>query len=216
MLEHLASSCNQQGEIARNRDNQQEIITIADFGWIAGIIEGEGTVSLDVKKKTWNGWKGVGVDFCVCITNTDAGIISRAKWIIESLGYSTYICERSFGSMYKNVLVLHVTKMKNILSFLTKIRPYLFGEKKRRADLIVQFISRRLDRKGSRSAKKGTSWYDETDWNIVRKFYEECGKKMNAKVREILNEHTPSPKGMICSELNGDIKKQAEMTCSVT
>ena|SRR3990167_1393045 len=225
MLEHLVGHDNHLGEIVVDRENQQVRPTEAELGWLAGIIEGEGSLTMYVRKKVWNGWNGIGVDLAITIVNTDAAIIQKCKRIIEALDCSTFLFERKSVPVYKKdgtaylnplktPLVINVSKMSHMLTVISAIYPYMFGEKKKRAELISEFIQRRMNRLGLRSKTEGKAWYDKRDWELVTQFYKITGGKLNPEVVSYLNEHTLSPKGMICSGLNGDIKNTAEMSVS--
>lgn len=180
--------------------NQQGTLTDAEAGWLAGVIDGEGSITLNVRKKHWKGWQGVGVDLSIMLTNTDAGIIEKAVAIIEKLvGSQPYVYEgrtkelyRADGRAYHNELVkllqLNVAKMGHIRAVLMAIEPHLAGEKRSRARLALAFIERRLSRKGPRT-QNGPSWYDGYDWAIVQEFYQLKGKPLPPEIRGLLNEH---------------------------
>ena len=181
--------------------NQQASAT--DYAWLAGIIDGEGSISMNVRKKSWNGWNGIGVDLSVKVTNTDSGIIDKCSTILEKMDINPHIFEKATNPVYKkdgtsyssnkSILVLNVCKMSNILKLLTHLQEYLGGEKRTRARLIAKFIQNRLERKGGRSSKKGTSWYNGYDWETVKKFYEITGGKLLPEVATSLNDQTLSP-----------------------
>jgi len=105
--------------------------------------------------------------------------------------------------------------MSHMLKVITALYPHMCGDKKKRAELISEFIQRRMNRMGSQSKAKGKSWYDSYDWNLVKEFYQITGGKILPEVELFLNEHTlPPDNGMICSELTGDSKNVAEMATS--
>jgi hypothetical protein len=219
MLEHPKSHADYQGETGMDitMDNQQEILTQAEIGWLAGIIEGEGSVCMNARKKHWKGWNGFGVDLRIMAVNSDAGIIKKCVDIFRKLGINPHIQERGAvpipkrdsDDVYQSVktmLTLTISRMGDIKKVLEIIIPHTAGEKKERAELIVDFINRRQTRKGDRT-KEGSAWMNHEEWGIVEKFYElKGGAPIRPEVREFLNEHTPpSDKEMMCSELIGKL-----------
>jgi hypothetical protein len=180
--------------------NQQETITQAEIGWLAGIIEGEGSITMNARKKQWKGWNGFGVDMQVYAVNTDAGIIQKTVAILRKLGIEPYIYEsktvpiphkRKDGtySSEKTIMSVNVNKMAHILKVLNLIIPHIAGEKRNRAELIVDFITRRIERKGQHT-QKGSSWMDDEDWEIVKDFYVLKGRELNPELKRFLNDHT--------------------------
>lgn len=180
--------------------DQQGTLDIADAAWFAGIMDGEGSICMNVRRKQWKGWKGIGVDLSLMVSNTDAGIIEKAVRIVESLvGAPPYVYEgktkelyRSDGSAYKNervsLLQMNVGKMVHIKTILGAIEPYLAGQKAARARLMLKFIERRMGRTGKHTTN-GASWYDGYDWAVVKDFYALSGGKLLPEVQGLLNEH---------------------------
>lgn len=182
--------------------NQQEMPNQAELGWLAGIIDGDGCISMNVRRKNWKGWNGIGVDMNVYVVNTDGGIIEKTVGILRKLGIEPHLFENKTVPLYKKdggsyhnpektIISVNVTRMADIIRILTSIQPYLGGEKKHRASLIAQFIERRISRQTNRS-KGGATWYDGYDWEIVDKFYAITGGKLLPEVRQLLNDQTQS------------------------
>lgn len=180
-------------------ENQQETVKTEEFAWLAGIIEGEGSITMSVRKKSWNGWNGVGVDCNVQVDNTDSGIILKVKHILNKIGIEPRVSERPTasikhrdGSEYsspKTILRIQLSKMSHIKKVLDGIIQHMAGEKKTRAALILEFIQRRQSYQGDRS-KGGPSWYTGYDWDLVRRFLEITGSKMLPEVDRILRDYT--------------------------
>ncbi len=187
----------------RNETIVNQQATEAELGWFAGVIDGEGSITMNVRRKSWNGWKGIGVDLKIMVVNTDSGIIDKCSDILEKLNISPYVYERATSPMYdkdgktyhnktKTIVTLAVNKMSDILKLLTFMQKYLAGEKRTRARLIAKFIKHRLERKGKNSSKSGDSWYSKYDWELVKQFYTITGGKLLPEVEKALNEHTLS------------------------
>lgn len=181
-------------------DNQQGTLTDADIGWIAGLMDGEGSITMNVRRKSWKGWNGIGVDVSLYFTNTDARIVRKVVELLERLiGSRPYVYEgqtkelyRADGTSYhnaaKSLLQVHIGKMSHIETVLAAIEPHLAGEKRDRSVLIREFIRRRREHKGVHT-KGGASWYNGYDWAIVGRFYQLSGGKLLPEVQGLLNEH---------------------------
>ena len=188
-------------------DNPQETLSQAEWGWLAGMIDGDGCISMHVRKKAGAHWGGNGVDLRITINNGDGGIIQKAADLFKRLGANPSISEvepepihnGTRATVYhpnRNVMCLHLHKMVYIAIVLVGIEPHLAGEKKYRSQLMLEFIQRRVLRKGPRSKEgysNGTSsWYDEGDWALVAKFLNACSKPAPEWLGRILRDYTPS------------------------
>lgn len=180
--------------------NQQEILN-EELAYLAGILDGEGSITMNVRRKTWKGWNGIGVDIGIAIVNTDGGIIKRCVEIIRKIGIEPYLNEQQTQALYKRdgteyrnklktLVYVRVGKMAQVKRVLELIAPYLAGEKKSRAELMIEFIDRRMSHKGERT-KHGSSWYEGYDWYLVKQFYDISGGKLPTEVQAILNDYTP-------------------------
>ena len=183
--------------------NQHGTPTEAQLGWFTGILEGEGSLTLNVRKKSWNGWNGIGIDLQLQIVNTDGYIIEECASIIEGIiGSPPRIMERGIipdrmttdGTIWrqnKRMLIVGLSKMAHIKTVVDKIMPYMIGEKKARARIISKFIERRMTHKGEHT-KGGQSWYDGYDWSLVKDFYSISGGKLPDQVEGIVRDYTQS------------------------
>jgi hypothetical protein len=204
MLEHPKAGHNYQGEIVSDIvGNQHGTLSNTRLAWFAGILEGEGSITLNVRRKEWKGWKGVGIDLQIQIVNTDGYIIEECAKVLEGIiGSSPKIMERgriadrttTDGTVWRQnraMMVVGVSKMAHIKLVLDTIMPFMIGEKKARARLAAQFIERRLSRKGEHT-KQGASWYDGYDWQIVADFYAISGGNLPPEVQGIVRDYTHS------------------------
>lgn len=186
--------------------DQQEIPTEGELGWFAGVLEGEGSITMNVRHKSWKGWTGIGVDLGLIICNKDAGIIRKCDEILRKLGASPHLCEgksapitatlkdgtvKTYHNPETPVLQLQLSRMGSIKLVLSAIEPFMAGNKKHRARLVIDFVTRRLNRKGEHT-KQGVSWYDDYDWKIVRRFYELSGGRFKPEIEELLRDYTPN------------------------
>lgn len=184
-------------------DNQHATPTETRLAWLAGIIEGEGSITLNVRRKQWKGWNGIGIDLGIQIVNTDTYIIEECVAIIEGIiGTAPKICERNAipdryttdGTVWKQnrqMLSIHISKMAHIKLIIEKLLPYMIGEKKARARLIVKFINRRQSITDA-GTKRGPKWYDGYDWSIVKEFYDIKGIKLPEEVERAVRDYTQS------------------------
>lgn len=183
--------------------NQHGTPTEAQLGWFAGILEGEGSLTLNVRNKKWKGWEGIGIDLQLQIVNTDGYIIEECANIIKGIiGTEPRIMERApiadrmttDGTVWrqnKAMLIVGLSKMVHIKTVVDTIMPYMIGEKKARARIISQFVERRMNRKGA-NTKNGSSWYDGFDWSLVKSFYAISGGKLPTKVEGLVRDYTQS------------------------
>lgn len=181
--------------------NQHGTPTETRLAWFAGILEGEGSITLNVRRKEWKGWKGFGVDLQLLVINTDGYIIEEVANILHGIiGSAPRIIERgripdrttSDGTIWKQnraMLMVGVSRMAHIKLVLETLMPFLIGEKKARARLMVQFIERRMTHRGDHT-KHGASWYDGFDWQLVAQFYAISGGKLPEEVVGLVRDYT--------------------------
>lgn len=181
-------------------DNQHGTPTEAQLAWLAGIIEGEGSITLNVRRKAWKGWEGIGVDLQIQVVNTDGFIIEEVASILRMIiGSEPRIMERgkipdrttTDGTIWRQnraMMMVGVAKMAHILAVLNAIMPFMIGEKKARARLAKAFIERRMAHKGEHT-KIGSSWYDGYDWKLVADFYQISGGKLPPQVAGLVRDY---------------------------
>lgn len=204
MLESPKANRNHQGEIAMDiMDNQHGTPTDTQLAWFSGILEGEGSITLNVRRKEWKGWKGIGVDLQIQIVNTDGYIIEEVAKIIRGIVKSEpRIMERGVipdrtttdGTVWRQnraMMMVGVSKMAHIQAVLEAVKPFMIGEKKARARLMLEFIERRMSAKGERT-KHGASWYTGYDWELVSQFYAISGGKLPSEVAGLVRDYTQS------------------------
>lgn len=133
-----------------------------DLAWLAGIWEGEGTITMFTHKEK-NGLTKLCPN--CSILNTDIHIINKVRSILEELG-----CKFSFQEhqpkgkpTYKYQWRLITRNMSYIKLFLTAVLPYLFGEKRARGEILLSYVTQRLE-KIRRLPSAGSTPYDEIDY----------------------------------------------------
>ena len=170
-------------------DNQQEIWSQSEIGWLAGILDGDGSIAMNVRPKNTN--SKIGVDLKVAITNSDGNIVKRVTDLYDKAGYTYHISDSTKTRKGNTLVHVVLGRMNHILNFLSTITPHLAGEKSGRAQLMSKFIKRRIERNTHRS-KHGFVDYDLNDWYCVKRFYEFMGKSIPQQLKDILRDYTCS------------------------
>lgn len=146
--------------------------TDAELAWLGGVIDGEGSVIIFTHTERTGTKK---ICPCVSIVNTDLGIINQARKILEELGCSFLLQDRSRykkKSSYKDQYALITRNQKYILEVLIAVTPHLFSSKRQAAELVRDYVQQRLD-KTERLPGKGSTPYDKTDWDYADKYESE-------------------------------------------
>lgn len=166
--------------------NQQQIPTEGEIAWLAGVIECDGTVMLSCYIRDEKASKPkVGVE--IKLYNTDGGIIAKAVDIITQLNLSHYMAERTQkpmdmmnGKSYGNDKTMLSVSVKNLgdAYLLGKIiRPWMFGEKALRLDLVVQYLARRLSKIEDNGGNFRNVYLDRGDCELIVDFYRRFVKR---------------------------------------
>lgn len=179
-----------------DRDNRQATSTEMEIAWLAGIIEGEGTLMMGLWQRETNRKPKIGLQ--VKIYNSDAGIIRKCAEILETLTVGFHLKEREMpavrrpdgeGSYRANapMLTLTVSKLEHVHRILTAIQPWLFGEKASRAILMLKFLERRFVKFEDNSMGKRAP-YDADDLRVVLQFCRGTKRGDVEAVERVLNE----------------------------
>jgi len=124
--------------------NQQA--TLEELAWLAGIIDGEGYIGIQlerIRKHSVVRRATVGLQ----ISNTDEDIALKAVFIIKKIGANPYlkIDKTALKKTTKKIVyVVVIHRMAVLLKVLKPVLPYLTGNKKMRAELIIEFCESRL------------------------------------------------------------------------
>lgn len=169
-------------------DNQQERFDI-ELSWLAGIIEGEGWVSLGfVTSQKRNGTKLPTYVPNIGLVNTDFVIVEKCEYIFNRLGlkYRSQLRKAYTGSdgiSRKEKKEISVASHENFKILANAIYPYMVGEKKNRVKKVLEFIELR-----SKKPRAGiNSRYGEEEHEIYNQLYSYKGKSRS----KILNDYTP-------------------------
>lgn len=133
-----------------------------DLAWLAGIWDGEGTITMFTHREKTGNTKLCPV---VCIVNTDIHIINKVRSILEELNCFFSLQERKpLKSHYKQQWSFITRNMKYIKILLENINPFLVGEKKAKGEILLSYVKQRMD-KMERLPSKGSTPYDKIDWD---------------------------------------------------
>jgi hypothetical protein len=190
--------------------NQQATPTEGEIAWLGGIIEGEGTLSLAPTRTGGTGRNGQQyhkIVVMVRLYNSDAGIILKALEIMEKIGINPHLSEREQKPLQlvgreayrsqNSMITLHIGLMEPARRLLRTIQPWLFGEKSKRAEIMLRFLDRRLtmiEAKGAKASSGGPQggWkvpYDEEDWKLCSEFLGLTRSTKKEFVAGVLNEY---------------------------
>jgi hypothetical protein len=138
------------------------VLLDSELGWLVGFIEGEGCFCMTHKT---SGTKN-SVHSSFNVTNTDPLLIQKAKHIIDEIvGYKVSVIRHPvMKPCYKPIWRLWIESCKGLSIFIKTILPYLVGEKRLQASIMLQFVDRRIQLRGDNyKAPK----YTEEDWKYL-------------------------------------------------
>lgn len=124
-------------------DNQQVIgIEPIELGWLGGIIDGEGCISLHDRSGKR---RGTGLTPLVSVCNTDMEIIEKIHDILKRMDIGVYVTKLYIGHKNKNPFkTITVQGLKRVNKLLPFVIPVLTGAKRNKAILIQEYCVSRL------------------------------------------------------------------------
>ena len=183
--EHCIISENQ-GD--RTMDNQQERFEL-ELAWLAGIIEGEGWISLAlVKSAKRNGISLPAYVPNIGLVNTDLMIVEKAEELFKKLGLKYRANLRKAyigpdGASRKEKKEISIATHENFKILAKAIYPYMVGEKRQRIEKVLKFIESRA----SKTRRGKNSKYTQEEHEIYLSLYSYRGKSRS----KIPNDYTP-------------------------
>lgn len=201
-----------------NRDNQQETATKAEIGWLAGIIDGEGSVTMLINRRR-DRTQVLRINPRVTITNTDKAIIEKSILVLTKLGIGKYVSitkPNNSGLVKrpsKDITYIDISGFRRLARLLPILIPHLAGEKMLRAKALFEFINRRVSM--AKNLKCGGNYqYNEIDVELMLKFLRLTKTKNYDHVSRLLNEYTQGAfyqkKVKMYSELDGNAERKPE------
>lgn len=129
-----------------------------EAAYVAGIIDGEGSLTLAHRKRNQaRGWDSI--EPHITITNTDLRLM---RYLSSLLNAQTYTSHQRAKNHWKPQYSISFSAFADIAALLERIMPYLII-KRRRAEIMLRLIRRRL-------AKEP---YTDVDWKLVEEFRKE-------------------------------------------
>jgi len=123
--------------------NQQERL----FSWFAGILDGEGTISVQVYTKPN---RDVRLTPFVMVVNTDVGILEGCYEALTAIGADPNSWRKP-NSKWQNAaslpcMTIRIDGQKKVRLILEIITPYLRSVKRRNAETILRYLASRKER----------------------------------------------------------------------
>lgn len=131
--------------------NQQE----RSLAWLAGILDGEGSVSVQVYTLPDG---RVRLTPFVSIVNSDVGILEGCREILSEIGVKYRDCRKPMteGEFAGSLVCsnIRVDGQKPVKALLEKVAPYLRSVKRRNAEVILAYLESR-ERRGLQRDERG-------------------------------------------------------------
>lgn len=158
MLQNQSNAGNTQyPQLPQRKNAEVESTRREDVGWMAGIIDGEGTIGMSIqslyngftikkKDKEYGDYQYPNVCAWISMTSTSFDLLRRYTEILTAWGIRYHYCLNA-NSKKKNAwndsVIVRISRINSVHKLLSIIRPYL-TEKKPRADLILEFCEWRI------------------------------------------------------------------------
>ncbi len=132
--------------------NQQA--TDAELGWLAGIIDGEGYLGMNLEAersyREGHQTRQHNIKVEIKVTNCDPEIVVKTAQIMQKLGVNPYLRQPAVDLKpnHKVHYEASIKRMAPVKRVLEAVLPYLVGSKLERAHIILQFIELRTNNPG--------------------------------------------------------------------
>lgn len=152
--------------------------------YIAGLFEGEGSVSLSpIRARTRKGKEMEQIRSAVYITNTDTKLISAVRDFLKQNNWS-YFIRTDIRPGRRVCYNLQLTKQSDRLAFLETILPHLIGEKKELAKVVITYLKYRIELSKKWQAERGGEGQYKTG---VGSSYTEVEPKLYQQYKSLKN-----------------------------
>jgi hypothetical protein len=210
----------------KDKDNQQQTVSDFEIGWITGILEGEGSICLQIHKRNDRSQQ-LRVTPKIIFTNSDKQMMEHIISILSRLNVGKWVNHTKPNNIstlfklngketpkFKDMMYIHISGMKRVKKLLEVITPCMAGEKKQRAILLDRFISCRF-KKAKIFNCAHNYMYDQEDVGNMLEFLKLTNTPNYNKIAGMLNEYTQGKcytrRLKMYSELTENRKKQTEM-----
>jgi len=131
----------------------------AELGWLGGIIDGEGCLSIQRRNK------GTQINqITLRILNTDIEIITKSIYILtQILGHEPNVFYTINQPPRKGKYAIAVCKKNELLLVLKTLDPYLFAKRLEKRKAIIDF----LETKESKGRGRGTREYTSLEGQVL-------------------------------------------------
>ncbi len=162
-------------------DNQQATVSEIELGWLAGMIDGEGCIHIDLDPRG-------GAHPYLTITNTNFEVIEKVADIWHRLGVGCRVYTRRQNSKWNPVKDCFVIGYRRLKPALIAVMPHLVG-KADEALLLYRFVESRLNKcfslNGKLRCRNEERHYSQEEMKIIQALKD---KKLRNRV---LRDYTP-------------------------
>jgi hypothetical protein len=139
------------------------VATEAELGWFAGMLEGEGCITFFKQARSRGGFD---IITGIQITNTDINIINALLEILKKCELSWHVRNKKvYSKNHSECWYVEVRQQKMIKKSLEIFIPFMFGNKKAKAKLVLDYLSKR-ERDSEMSGKFNTR-YSKDDFSMI-------------------------------------------------
>jgi LAGLIDADG endonuclease len=133
-------------------DRIRSTTTLAELGWLAGIIDGEGCITIVPRLRSDASCRNHGYSMKVAVSNTDPRMILKIKSI---LGFGSIQCKSEHRNGRCKAAYVWITSCREALVFLLVIKDHLVT-KAEQAQLAIEIQNRTTTRMGMKPANGPT------------------------------------------------------------
>lgn len=143
-------------------DFKNIILSDTDRGYLAGIIDGEGTIKI-IKAKQKQ-WKTAYYAPFISITNTDPKLMSYLRELVK---IGSFYVEKRTKPQHRTKMVYNIASIKGVKQILDQIKDLLIV-KKRNAMLVLEFIEIKKNKTETGVTPRELELYEQTKKENIR------------------------------------------------
>jgi hypothetical protein len=163
-----------------------QMVTETDRAWLAGIIDGEGHLGLFTNQEKDGSTK---IKPVVNFVNTDMAIVNKALSILNDYGCTPYIVKRTHkNTRHQDCVEVKASSTIQIEKWLNLVTPYLCGVKKQKAEILLRYIKRRMDKR-IEVGRNDLAKYSKADWDDVHEFRSSTTTRETSIDDDIVSSH---------------------------
>lgn len=193
-------------------DNPQQTLSDAEIGWLAGILDGEGSILLFLGVK--KGGKLNNVSPQVTVGNTEKEMIEEYVRLLKRIPAGVHVVSRQpkcggipstmtpkRAKKYKLLYAASSVGFSRVKAILDVVTPCLITSKKRKAELILKFINQRFSNGVTRNRTTGAQYckipYTKEDYELMLEILSMQKSKHTPVVEGMLRDYTRQ-QGCLC------------------